>query len=231
MFLWKNSFDTMLNHRFVEEIEQAINKKVKVRINDNHSTMLSVKWDPECTKVSIHRMFLEAPKNIMEALTCYIKSENQSLCPSVQAYIEEKLRTPSYSYRLPDEKLLFKGKYYNLKMLYDIVNKEYFNSELNLSITWFGRQQRKRRQITFGLFQESQKLIKIHKMMDNPFFPEYFVKFVIYHEMLHHVCPSYYDIRGKHHIHSKEFKEKEKQYKDYKLSKLWLKKHYDKLFH
>lgn len=64
-------------------------KKLQVKLNDNHSTMLSVKWEPDCTKLSMHRMFLEAPKNIMQELACYIGQERDNIAPSVKAYIED----------------------------------------------------------------------------------------------------------------------------------------------
>ncbi len=216
---------------FQQEIELAVKKKVQLKINDNHTTMLSVKWEPECTKISIHRIFLEAPKNIMDALSCYIKKKNGHLCPSVQAYIEEKLQNEDYSYRIPPEKLISQGVCYDLKQFYDEINLEYFEGKVNLAITWFGRATKKNRsRVTFGMYQHSLKLIKIHKLLDNPFFPEYFVKFVIYHEMVHHVRPAYYDTKGKHHIHSKEFKELESQYIHFAAAKAWMKKHYDNFF-
>lgn len=234
-YSWKDLYNSELSMSiatFQQQIEEAIKKKVKLKINDNHSTMLSVKWDPDCTKISMHRMFLEAPSNIMEALACYIQKENDPLCPTVQAYIDEKLRTSEYTYQLSMEKIVTKGKYYDLQALYDSLNNEYFDGQLNLSITWFGKNSKKkeRSQLILGLYQSSLQLIKIHKMMDNLFFPEYFVKFVIYHEIIHHVSPSYYDKDGKHHIHSKEFKELERKFHDYHLAKSWMKKHYDNLF-
>jgi hypothetical protein len=91
--------------------------------------------------------------------------------------------------------------------------------------------------VTFGLYLESLKLIKIHRLLDKsmrfckkPYFPDFFVKFVIYHEILHHVCPSYYDEQGKHRIHTVEFKEREEKFRDFDLAQAWMKKHYHNFF-
>ncbi|MEM1283001.1 MAG: SprT-like domain-containing protein [Chlamydiota bacterium] len=221
----------MTIHTFQQAIEETVKKKVKLRINDNRSTMVSVKWEPDCTRVSMHRMFLEAPKNIMDALACHIKKENSKLCPSVKAFIEEKLTSFDYSGQLNENALSTKGEVYELQALYDKINEQYFGGQLRLKITWFGKKQRRRKsQVTFGLYQEATKLVKINRMMDSSFFPEYFVEFVIYHEMLHHVCRSYYDEKGKHRIHTPEFKKREQEFEHFELANLWMKKNYNNFF-
>ena len=58
--------------------------------------------------------------------------------------------------------------------------------------------------------------------MDNRDFPDYFVAFVIYHEMLHHVYPAYVDDTGQKHIHTKAFKEQERQFKRFQEAQKWI---------
>lgn len=216
---------------FQEEIEQAVKKPVKLKINDNRSTMLSVKWEPGYTKVSMHRMFLEAPKNIMDALSVHIKTKNSNVCPSVKAYIEEKLPVYDYSKSIDKSRFVTKGETYDLKELYDSINQNYFDGQIDLHITWYGKVKSKRRsQVTFGLYQQSLQLVKIHRMMDSSLFPEYFVRFVIYHEMLHHICPAYYDQNGRHHIHTPEFKRREREFREYDEAQNWMKNNTNHFF-
>jgi len=213
------------------QIELAAKKKVKLKINDNRSTMLSVQWDRDCTKVSLHRLFLEAPKNIMDALTCHILKENSQVAPLVKAYIEDRLKDFDYSNTLDKAKLVTKGAVYDLQEFYDEINQEYFDNQMDLNITWFGpRVIRNRSRLTFGLYHQPLRLVKIHKMMDSERFPEYFVKYVVHHEMVHHLCPSYYDFSGKHKVHSREFKAEEMKFKYYGEAKKWLKANMSKLF-
>lgn len=208
---------------FQEELENSTGMKLRLKINDNRSTMLSVKWEPDYAKVSLHRMFLQAPKNIMQALACYLKGEHKQLAPSIRAYIETNLQKLDYSSQLDTCKLQTKGKVYDLKDVYGSLNKEYFNDKLNLNITWFGKpQQTNKSRITFGLYHDPLKLIKINRLLDSNHFPEYFVCYVVYHEMLHYVCPTYVDENGQKHIHSREFKMKEKEFSHYTLAKEWI---------
>jgi hypothetical protein len=216
---------------FQHELETALRKSVKLTINNNRSTMLSVKWDPKCIKVSLHRFFLDAPENVMNDLACYIKDEGSSIAPTVKSFMEHNMRRMDYSNAIPENQLVVEGKIYNLTEMLRSLNNQYFSSKLNLKITWFGkRHQYNRSQVTFGLYYEPMKLIKINRLLDNPKFPDYLVAYVIYHEMLHHVSPSYYDEEGKHRIHSKEFKKMEQNFVEYRQAQDWIKKNKDNLF-
>lgn len=206
-----------------QKLQDYIDAKLDVKINDNRSTMLSVRWEPDCTKISMHRMFLNAPQNVMDALACYIRREQKVLSPVVKAFIEDNIRNLDYSHTLDQSKLSEKGKVYNLREIYNEINGEYFRNELNLHITWFGRSKQKNKStVTFGLYYDPLKLIKVNRYLDNVEIPHYLISYVIYHEMLHHVCPSYVDENGLHRIHSKEFKEKEMEFRFYGPAKKWI---------
>lgn len=214
-----------------QQLEMRSGLKLKLKINDNRSTMLSVKWEPDCTKVSLHRIFLQAPNNVMDALACYLRREEKAINFTVKAFIEDKLKTLNYTHELNLKKLYSQGNVYNLQKIFDDLNHEYFNNKLNLYITWFGSSnQRSRSRITFGLYHDPLRLIKVNRLMDSLAFPDYFVSYVVYHEMLHHVCPAYFDGKGHHHIHSKEFKEKEKQFRHFDLAQSWLKRNQANFF-
>lgn len=216
---------------FKKKLERDCGKKLLLKINDNHTTMLSVRWESDCTRVSLHRMFLKAPKNVMNALACYIRREHHEIPLNVKGFIDESLQRLDYSHLVNRRYLCTQGSTYHLQTMYDTLNKEYFQGSVNLLITWFGRsEQRPRTRIALGLYHDALKLIKIHKIMDSPIFPSYVVEFIIFHEMLHHVCPAYYDKAGVHHIHSKEFKALEAQYRHYQLAEQWLKEHQGHLF-
>jgi len=226
----------MFNHSqqaliFQEKLEDFAGIKLHLKINDNRSTMLSVKWEPDCTKVSLHRMFLGAPQNVMQALACYLKGKHKKIAPSIKAYIEHNLQKLNYSHELDLSKLDKQGRCYDLQPIYDQLNRDYFNHSLDLHITWFGQGQKRRcNRVTFGLYHDPLRLIKINRLLDNSKFPDYFVAYVIYHEMLHYVCPPYVDEKGVSHIHSKLFKEKEKEFKYYKEAQQWIRNNHHYLF-
>ncbi|MCE2983433.1 MAG: hypothetical protein LW832_07695 [Parachlamydia sp.] len=215
-----------------QQLELSAGMKLQLKINDNRSTMLSVRWGGhDSAKVSLHRMFLHAPQNVMEALACYLKGVHKKLAPSIKAYIEENMRRLDYTHELDLSKLELSGKVHDLQKIYEQMNGEYFDHALDLKVTWFGKNKRRRRRsVTFGLYQNALKLIKINRLMDDRAFPEFLVSFVVYHEMLHHVCPSFVDENGQKHIHTKAFKERERQHRDYDRAKKWIRDNHPLLF-
>ncbi len=114
------------------------------------------------------------------------------------------------------------GEHYNLKEIYDLLNRDYFESKLELGITWFGSAERKaRRHRKLGLFCFRTNQIKIHRLLDQAHFPPYFISYVVYHEMLHSVCPPVKARRGRYRIHHSDFKMKEREFADYAAAKRW----------
>lgn len=213
-------------------LESHCGTKLVIKINDNRSTMVSVRWYPHFTRVSLHRMFLKAPHDVMEALISYLRRKDKSLSPTIKAFIQENFKRLDYTHLIDQSKLTSKGSVYDLKVIYDALNAEYFDGKLQLFITWYGNKEatRRRSRVTFGLYHDPLKLIKINRFLDHPDFPEFLVAFVVYHEMLHHVCPAYVDQTGLHRIHSREFKKREAQFKDYQQAKKWIKDHPEYLF-
>lgn len=115
------------------------------------------------------------------------------------------------------------GQYYNLQEIYNTLNTEYFESKLNLNISWFGNGNIARTRVLFGSYYHRTKSIKINRFLDQANIPPYVVKFIVYHEMLHDVFPPKRKLNGRRSIHHPDFKEVEKQFPDYKLAKEFIK--------
>lgn len=221
-----------MTQQILEQLERNTGLKLKITINDNRTTMMSVRWNHDYTSVSLHRMFLKAPENVMDGLVYYLKRKSRVVPASIRAFIEMNARKLDHSHLIDKEKLNSKGQVYNLQKIFDDLNKQYFKNKLNLYLTWYGRGQKKyaRKYLALGLYHESAKLIKIHRMLDSPSVPFYVVSYVMYHEMLHAVCPSYFDDKGIHRIHTKEFKEREVIFPNYDEAVVWIRKHQHLLF-
>jgi hypothetical protein len=167
----------------------------------------------------------------MEALACYLRREDTSIHPTVKAFIEDNLPKLDYSHLLDQRKLYSRGTVYDLQNIYNELNCEYFDGKLSLNITWFGKPFfRNRTRVTFGLYHDPLRLIKINRILDSPSYPDYLICYVVYHEMVHHVCPAYFDKNGQHHIHSKEFKRMEARFCHYDLAQDWIKENHDNFF-
>jgi len=118
------------------------------------------------------------------------------------------------------------GTTYNLLEIFDSLNQSYFKGELCLPITWFGNPLREaKRKRTLGSFHYRTQLIRIHRLLDHPHFPPYFISYIVYHEMLHSLFPPLKRGARGRRIHHSAFREKEREYQDYMLAKEWEKRH------
>lgn len=114
------------------------------------------------------------------------------------------------------------GGCYDLNTIFREINASYFANQLDLRITWFGSARRKaRRHRKLGLFCFRTKVVKIHRLLDQPHFPPYFISYVVYHEMLHSVCPPVKAKRGRYRIHHPDFLKREKEFTEYAAAKQW----------
>ena len=54
--------------------------------------------------------------------------------------------------------------------------------------------------------------------------PFFFVEYIVFHEMLHHICPPKIDTLGRSRVHTPLFKKREKNYEHYDQAIQWEKK-------
>jgi hypothetical protein len=72
----------------------------------------------------------------------------------------------------------------------------------------------------FGVYLPGTQLIRIHPALDQAFVPGYFVEFIVYHELLHHVIPPV-RLNGRYQIHSPRFRQHERDFPAYAEAMAW----------
>jgi hypothetical protein len=116
------------------------------------------------------------------------------------------------------------GMHYDLKIRLQFVLDHYLPEKPieTPAITWFGSRIREatRRRLLGAYFPNEHK-IKIHRILDQQDIPEFFVDYVIYHEVLHALHPPTKKRGEKRKIHHSTFRSVEKQFPLYKEVKEW----------
>lgn len=201
-------------------------RNITLVINENHSIFLSVlEKKRKDLKLSLHRFFLLGTLYVCEAIIRYCIRRDKEALKVLRIFTNRYFLEVDYSHKIDPKKLQAKGIHYDLKLIYDQINEKYFQNELSLTITWFKKPRyRSFRHLTFGSYNKPLKLIRINKILDDPKVPSYFLEFITYHEMLHHICPSRMDKKGRSTVHTKEFKEKERLFSEYQKAIDWEKK-------
>jgi predicted metal-dependent hydrolase len=207
--------ETYLKNYFQKEVK----KPVLLTLTDNSTSMISVREKQGGISVRLHRIFLKADNEVLDEIVSFIKKK-RGKTPVIKQFIRQhqsflKERKPRTITINPN------GKLYNLTDMFNSLNSEYFNNSLSALITWGKRSPRyavKKR--TLGNYQKKSNTIRINPILDSRKVPRYVIEFIVYHEMLHAVI----DIvlkNGRRSIHSKEFKNRERKYKNYHKAIEW----------
>lgn len=184
--------------------------------HENKTTYLSVLKERKKLHLRLHRLFYNAPTPVLEALIRYALKND----PNARAIIKQMAHLHFSQNAVAPEPLNPIGTTYNLTEIYERLKN--LLSMPETSIGWSNRAHRgKFRSITFGTYDKHCRQIRINPLLDDRQVPLYFLEFIVYHEMLHAVCPSRIDARGRCSVHTKEFKEKERQFPHFKEAKEW----------
>jgi hypothetical protein len=119
--------------------------------------------------------------------------------------------------------LRHEGKYFDLQQMFDDLNKRYFRGRLrDYEVKWGRRRRhRPREYFIFGTIQEEDRVIRINPSLDQPFVPRWFLRYILYHEMLHSVVPDEPLSRGRRKVHTEEFNRREQRYPNYRRARRW----------
>lgn len=127
------------------------------------------------------------------------------------------------------QNLKTKGRKYNLKEIFDYLNLLYFNNELKSFVRW-GQKGTKTSYQTWYQLNESEKvsMITIASLYNHPDIPEYAIKSVMFHEMLHIAVPPYIK-NSRRVVHGREFNEAQKRNPDLLIWQKWEKEGLQKI--
>ena len=212
--------ETYLENYFQKEV----NKPVLLALTDNSTSMISVREKKGGISVRLHRIFRKADNEVLDEVVSFIKKK-RGKTPVIKQFIrqnqnflkERKTRTITIN---PN------GKLYNLTDIFNSLNSEYFNNSLSVVITWGRRSPRyavKKR--TLGNYQKKTNTIRVNPILDSRKVPRYVIEYIVYHEMLHAVIDAVVK-NGRRRIHSKEFKNRERKYRNYHQAIEWEKRNF-----
>ena len=113
------------------------------------------------------------------------------------------------------------GKHHSLLELYQELNNNYFNNQIEIHrIGWGLRASRGR----LGHYDPIHHSITLSPTLDEPGVPRYVIRYIVYHEMLHAVFESATSGRVMRH-HTSEFRRAESAYPDFESAKEFLREY------
>ncbi|MGB9691707.1 MAG: hypothetical protein ACPL7D_06025 [Candidatus Sumerlaeaceae bacterium] len=210
----------MTPEALLRRLEEFTGLRLHLRLNRNTSQLISVRHShgDQSVHVSVHRAFLAADVNVIRALAQFVKKPSSASRKILREFIDAIPHTHLAKHaRRP--RLCARGRFYDLDQIKRELVEQYFDGQLDVAITW-GRNgkpsRRRRRHLQLGCYQHVQRLIRIHPVLDSPDVPEYFVRFVVYHELLHAKLDVQRDNAGRRRLHTPQFRALEKRFPHYR---------------
>ncbi|MFN7133992.1 MAG: hypothetical protein ACK4N5_18085 [Myxococcales bacterium] len=207
-------------------LSDELSRPVRLYVTDNRATMVSFRRAREGLTLRVHHMFLDAPPHVVKALADYAGRGTRTAGTVIDRFVRDHsdaIRAGEADRRA--QRLNPRGTCYDLKELYDRLNATEFDGRIRARIGWGrGTQERRRRTIRMGVYDHLSRTIRIHPALDRPEVPEFFVAYIVFHEMLHQAIPCKEE-GGRRQHHSPEFRAREQQYPDYERAIAWEKQH------
>ncbi|WP_438004413.1 hypothetical protein WME89_37350 [Sorangium sp. So ce321] len=213
----------------IRRLELAQKRPVLLSVTDNYRQMISSSLREGILEARVHHMFLDAPVVVQNALVRYVVNQDRAASLLVGQYIDENGHRIRAS-RPVSTPLLTQGRTHDLLSLFQKLNLAYFGGGVDALITWGKRTKARkpRRTIKLGSYSAVERLIRIHPVLDRPWVPRYFICYVVYHEMLHHVMPASHG-NGRRMLHPPQFLARERLFRDYERALSWEKDHVGRL--
>ncbi len=204
-------------------VQQALPRKVPLQltVNANRRTMVSTRRHGRSLRISVHWAIVSCTKD----LVAFVIHQDRSVLPALMARCEPGRPRPQ-------QRLRTAGTHHDLAELLAQVQAEAFETLVPARITWGRRGQRprraRRRSLRFGSRDETG-LVRIHPVLDDPSVPAWFLRFVIFHELLHAVHPPEPSPSGRRRLHPPAFRAAERAHPDHPRAQAWQAVHLDRL--
>lgn len=210
-----------------------------LKLTDNRRTILSVRpaTDRARLELRIHRSFLEAPEEVVRAVAEFVESKKGSeRARQALVTIREHFSSQRGAGVRRRPVLRPVGATLDLREVVDDINRRYFEGRLSVEVTWgrsstgasAGAGHRCRRgrtaSLQLGSYSYEDRLIRIHRVLDDPSVPRVVVEAVVHHELLHADLPP--EIRdGRRHFHTPEFRRRERLFRQLDRANAWIQEH------
>jgi hypothetical protein len=199
---------------------------VIVELHDNTHTMLTYQRQRGVWRLRIHHMFVAAPDEILESLGRFVKTACPESSARLDAYIE---RNKVFIRKVPPSEMRRRlrinpeGDHHDLAEIFTQLNRRYFRNRINATITYgpAPRVRGPRKSIKMGSYSADSKVIRIHPALDQARVPRFFVEWIVFHEMLHHVHRARRKPDGRRCVHTPEFLSHERRFHDFERAVRW----------
>jgi hypothetical protein len=224
----QNHLGTLFSEVFRQLERQRPTPEIEVKFYPYAGLHHTIRLRSGRVYVRISDIFKDAPPNIHRALAFILIAKLLGrTAPDVHqrvyrayAYSPQVMRASDIARRRRGRKVISsaRGRFYDLDRMFQRLNRRYFDGRLGKpTLTW---SQRRTRRI-LGHHDAAHDTIVVSKTLDARDVPEWFVEYVLYHEMLH-IKHRARLIKGRLYRHTNAFRAEEQRFPYYEAAQDWL---------
>ncbi len=194
---------------------------VDLVITDNLRRMVSARRKQGRHRLRLHHMFVGCGEETIDALVTLAAGGDDvdDARQYLQQYVDN--HRDKISFEVDPDELQACGQHHDLGPMLDKWRERLDEDQLDdVVITW-GRYGKGSRTIRFGSYDFDRELIRVHPALDQRWVPEFFVEFIVYHELLHALYPPVQDDSSRRVVHTDEFRRMERKFPRYQEALAW----------
>ncbi|MCB9745695.1 MAG: M48 family metallopeptidase [Alphaproteobacteria bacterium] len=193
-------------------------ERVEVTVNANRRRVLSWRRSGDSLHLSVHHRVLDAPEQVLAVV---LRRDE-----AAWAVLLERFEAAPPPASAPRSTLDPRGAVHDLTLPFQALNETLLDARFSLgpalALGW-GRWPRvpPRRGLRLGSCSGQPPQIRLHPALDHAHVPEWFVSFVLYHELLHLVVPPKRGASSRRQVHPPEFMQLERRHPRYDEAMAW----------
>ncbi len=200
----------------------------EVQFGRARTTPVQVRWSPHETHVRLHSFFHAAPDDVVAALGKWLVSGRRARKAGrrLDEWIAEQLALlPARPRRRRQARA--QGEVHDLEHVAAELLVAPFVPELadpaaRPAISWGRRvRSRSRRSLQLGSYVAADHLVRVHPVLDQRAVPRWFVRYVLFHELLHAALDGDRNDGRAPVLHGPAFRNRELAYPDYEHALHW----------
>jgi len=211
--------ELMDEEEFLVGLAKLVAQPAEITLTRNRSTLISSHYNKQGVIVArVQHAFRAADKRTMRALARFIIKPTRPCRRIIDEFLDKNQDLIQSMARAARAEcpLRSKGAVHDLAKALAKVKREYGIKVGGIRIGWSAppRRTKRRGSIKFGSYCQTTRTIRVHPDLDSADVPDYFVEYIIYHELLHAVFvpePG----GGRRGVHTREFLRFEKKFGRY----------------
>lgn len=193
---------------------------IDLALTDNRRRMISAKIRRNRRVLRVHHMFVGCDGAVLDALAALVEGGEgaEQARERLREFIDHN--RGAISHEVDPEQLEAQGEVHDLQVMLDKWRALLDPKALEEVVITWGRYGRGSRTIRFGSYDFDRKLIRMHPALDKAWVPDYFVEFIVYHELLHALFPPR-QAESRRVVHTPEFRQMEQRFPRYEEAMRW----------